>query len=158
MTEVDSRLADALRDRYMLEKELGRGGMATVYLAQDLRHARAAAQVRRVAEMTADGLRRLDRARIVVILPGGILEEHGPYLPVYSDRYPSRLYGRRHQRRSRRVRNKGQSSRRQRHSTPTSRTSAPDSADPRPCRIAGDSLILGDDHTWRRVFVRLADE
>lgn len=48
---------------------------------------RAAAQVRRVAEMTADDLRRLDRARTVVILPGGILEEHGPYLPVYSDGY-----------------------------------------------------------------------
>ena len=35
-----SVLADALRDRYVLERELGRGGMATVYLAQDVKHAR----------------------------------------------------------------------------------------------------------------------
>jgi serine/threonine-protein kinase len=33
-------LADALRDRYTLERELGRGGMATVYLARDLKHDR----------------------------------------------------------------------------------------------------------------------
>jgi TolB-like protein len=38
-----SVLADALRDRYTLERELGRGGMATVYLAQDLRHHRPVA-------------------------------------------------------------------------------------------------------------------
>jgi Tol biopolymer transport system component len=35
-----SALADALRDRYTLERELGRGGMATVYLAHDIRHDR----------------------------------------------------------------------------------------------------------------------
>ncbi|MFL5493193.1 MAG: protein kinase domain-containing protein [Gemmatimonadales bacterium] len=33
-------LEEALRDRYVLERELGRGGMATVYLARDLRHDR----------------------------------------------------------------------------------------------------------------------
>ena len=38
-----SALADALRDRYTLERELGRGGMATVYLARDLRHDRPVA-------------------------------------------------------------------------------------------------------------------
>jgi hypothetical protein len=37
---INSLLADALRDRYLLERELGRGGMATVYLAQDLKHGR----------------------------------------------------------------------------------------------------------------------
>ena len=36
-------LADALRDRYVLDRELGRGGMATVYLAHDLRHDRPVA-------------------------------------------------------------------------------------------------------------------
>jgi serine/threonine-protein kinase len=38
-----SALADALRDRYTLERELGRGGMATVYLAHDLKHDRPVA-------------------------------------------------------------------------------------------------------------------
>jgi serine/threonine-protein kinase len=36
-------LADALRDRYVLGPELGRGGMATVYAAQDVRHNRQVA-------------------------------------------------------------------------------------------------------------------
>ncbi|HUQ14490.1 MAG TPA: protein kinase [Gemmatimonadales bacterium] len=36
-------LAEALRDRYTLERELGRGGMATVYLARDLKHDRPVA-------------------------------------------------------------------------------------------------------------------
>ena len=36
-------LTDALAGRYVLERELGRGGMATVYLAQDLRHKRRVA-------------------------------------------------------------------------------------------------------------------
>lgn len=35
-----SALAEALRDRYVIERELGRGGMASVYLAQDLKHER----------------------------------------------------------------------------------------------------------------------
>ncbi len=37
------RLAEALADRYRVERELGQGGMATVYLAQDLRHGRKVA-------------------------------------------------------------------------------------------------------------------
>ncbi len=36
-------LREALKDRYTIERELGRGGMATVYLAQDLRHDRPVA-------------------------------------------------------------------------------------------------------------------
>jgi eukaryotic-like serine/threonine-protein kinase len=36
-------LADALRARYVLERELGHGGMATVYLARDLRYDRLVA-------------------------------------------------------------------------------------------------------------------
>src|SRR5215218_9691094 len=34
------RLSAALADRYRIERELGQGGMATVYLAHDLRHGR----------------------------------------------------------------------------------------------------------------------
>jgi eukaryotic-like serine/threonine-protein kinase len=37
------RLASALADRYRVERELGQGGMATVYLAHDLRHDRQVA-------------------------------------------------------------------------------------------------------------------
>jgi eukaryotic-like serine/threonine-protein kinase len=37
------RLQHALADHFRLEHELGRGGMATVYLAQDLKHARRVA-------------------------------------------------------------------------------------------------------------------
>ena len=37
------RLREALGDRYLIEEELGRGGMATVYRAEDLRHGRRVA-------------------------------------------------------------------------------------------------------------------
>jgi len=43
VTDALSALSAALADRYRLERELGHGGMATVYLAQDLRHDRAVA-------------------------------------------------------------------------------------------------------------------
>jgi TolB-like protein/tetratricopeptide (TPR) repeat protein len=40
MSDLRVQLQAALADRYTIERELGRGGMATVYLAQDLRHDR----------------------------------------------------------------------------------------------------------------------
>ena len=40
MADVPAALADALRDRYVLQRAIGQGGMATVYLAQDLKHKR----------------------------------------------------------------------------------------------------------------------
>ena len=42
-SEGQARLAAALAGRYRIERELGRGGMATVYLAHDLRHERPVA-------------------------------------------------------------------------------------------------------------------
>jgi len=43
MADILDRLKDALSDRYRIERELGSGGMATVYLAQDLKHEREVA-------------------------------------------------------------------------------------------------------------------
>ncbi len=40
MSDPLSRLTSALADRYRIERELGAGGMATVFLAHDLRHDR----------------------------------------------------------------------------------------------------------------------
>jgi serine/threonine-protein kinase len=41
--DVETRLRAELAGRYALERELGRGGMATVYLADDVRHHRQVA-------------------------------------------------------------------------------------------------------------------
>jgi eukaryotic-like serine/threonine-protein kinase len=43
MPELLNRLQAALADRYRLDREVGAGGMATVYLAQDIRHDRRVA-------------------------------------------------------------------------------------------------------------------
>ncbi len=49
----------------------------------------ASAQIYRVAEMNTEQIRALDRGKTVVLLPGGILEQHGPYLPSFADGYVS---------------------------------------------------------------------
>jgi creatinine amidohydrolase len=43
------------------------------------------AQVRQVGDLTTREIHALDRAKTVVILQGGMLEEHGPYLPAFTD-------------------------------------------------------------------------
>src|SRR5512146_2188198 len=43
MISIPDRLSAALSDRYQIERELGHGGMATVYLAEDLKHHRKVA-------------------------------------------------------------------------------------------------------------------
>lgn len=40
MPDSQEQLRDALADRYRIDREIGRGGMATVYIAKDLRHDR----------------------------------------------------------------------------------------------------------------------
>lgn len=45
----------------------------------------AVCQILDVRDLNAEGIRSLDRQRTAVVLPGGILEEHGPYLPLYTD-------------------------------------------------------------------------
>ncbi len=43
MTEITAKLSTALADRYKIERHLGEGGMATVYLAHDIKHERKVA-------------------------------------------------------------------------------------------------------------------
>jgi hypothetical protein len=38
VSDLRERLQSGLADRYQLERELGRGGLATVFLATDLKH------------------------------------------------------------------------------------------------------------------------
>ena len=45
MSDPVSRLNAALEGRYTIERELGEGGMATVYVAHDLKHERNVAPV-----------------------------------------------------------------------------------------------------------------
>jgi serine/threonine protein kinase len=40
MSDLPTAFADAIRDRYVIEREIGAGGMATVHLALDVRHNR----------------------------------------------------------------------------------------------------------------------
>jgi len=59
--------------------------VALVFLASFA--TQAFAQVYHVKEMNTEQIKALDREKTVVILPGGILEQHGPYLPSFSDGY-----------------------------------------------------------------------
>ncbi|MCH7491475.1 MAG: hypothetical protein IID05_12365, partial [Gemmatimonadetes bacterium] len=43
MTDQLDRLKSALADHYAIEREIGAGGMATVYLAEDVKHHRQVA-------------------------------------------------------------------------------------------------------------------
>ena len=54
----------------------------------------ATAQVYRLADMNTRQIEALDRQHTVVVIPGGILEEHGPYLPSYTDGYAIEAYTR----------------------------------------------------------------
>ncbi len=54
MPDVLERLTTALADRYTIEREIGSGGMAVVYLAQDLKHHRPVALKLLRPELAAD--------------------------------------------------------------------------------------------------------
>ncbi len=49
------------------------------------------AQIYHVKEMNSEEIRGLDRNKTVVLLPGGILEQHGPYLPSFTDGYRNEM-------------------------------------------------------------------
>src|SRR5215472_14558757 len=55
---------------------------------------KAAGQIYKLAEMNTRQIRSLDLQKTVVLIPGGILEEHGPYLPSYTDGYADEAYAR----------------------------------------------------------------
>lgn len=50
-------------------------------------HLSAVGQVYRVAEMNTKQIQSLDKQKTVVILTGGVLEQHGPFIPSFSDGY-----------------------------------------------------------------------
>lgn len=58
---------------------------ALVALSMLLAGSVASADVLRVADLNTRQIRALDRAKTVVFLQGGMLEEHGPYLPAFTD-------------------------------------------------------------------------
>jgi len=95
MSENLGRLIAALADRYAIERELGQGGMATVYLARDLKHDRFVALklLRREFSVAIGPERflreirvtaRLQHPHILPLLDSGTLED-GPGLlrPYY---------------------------------------------------------------------------
>ncbi|MDQ3138931.1 MAG: protein kinase [Gemmatimonadota bacterium] len=97
MPSPQARLAAALSHSYRLERELGQGGMATVYLAHDLRHdRRVAIKVLRPELSASLGPERflqeirvaakLQHPHIVGLLDSGVIQEaHGSQaaLPYY---------------------------------------------------------------------------
>ena len=59
-------------------------GLATLLL---LSAAACQAQIVKLAELNTEQVSRLDRDHTVVLLTDGIMEEHGPYMPSYTDGY-----------------------------------------------------------------------
>jgi serine/threonine-protein kinase len=79
MTDVSDRLASTLADRYRIERELGAGGMATVYLARDLKHDRDVA----VKVLNPDLARSLGRERFLREIGTTANLRHPHILPLY---------------------------------------------------------------------------
>jgi len=73
------QLRAALGERYLLERELGQGGMSTVYLARDLRHDRAVALKVLLPELSAviGAERFLNEIRVTANL------QHAHILPLF---------------------------------------------------------------------------
>jgi serine/threonine-protein kinase len=77
--DVPDRLRDALAGRYTLERELGAGGMATVYLAHDLRHDRKVALKLLREDLSAS----LGKERFLREIKVAAALQHPHILPLY---------------------------------------------------------------------------
>ena len=79
MDQAFNRLAEQVGDRYALERQIGAGGMATVFLAQDLRHNRRVAL--KVIRSDIALAAALDRFLKEIELAAGL--QHPHILPVF---------------------------------------------------------------------------
>jgi len=79
MPEFPVGLAQALADRYRLERQLGQGGMATVYLALDLKHGRQVA----LKVLRPELARSVGSARFLAEIRTTASLAHPHILPLY---------------------------------------------------------------------------
>lgn len=79
MGATESRLSVALGDRYVVERQIGEGGMATVYLARDVRHERLVAIKVLRPELAA----RLGSERFLQEIKVTARLQHPNILPLY---------------------------------------------------------------------------
>src|SRR5688572_33390606 len=87
MSQLQERLNTGLAGRYTLERELGEGGMALVFLARDLRHERRVALKVLRPEISAEiGAERFLREIKMAAGP-----THPHILPVYDSGQPDGL-------------------------------------------------------------------
>jgi hypothetical protein len=61
--------------------------LRAAFLGLLLAHQPLNGQILHVCELTVTEIESLHKQEVVVLLPGGILEQHGPYLPSFSDGY-----------------------------------------------------------------------
>ncbi|HEX9632228.1 MAG TPA: protein kinase [Gemmatimonadales bacterium] len=79
MTDLAERLKVAIADRYAIDRELGQGGMATVYLAHDIKHDRKVALKVLRPELAAV----LGAERFVVEIKTTAALQHPHILPLF---------------------------------------------------------------------------
>jgi len=79
MSEAAERLRASLSDRYRIERELGQGGMATVYLAEDLKHSRKVA----IKVLREDVARSLGAERFLREIQLAAKLSHPHVLPLF---------------------------------------------------------------------------
>lgn len=79
MTGIYEQLSAQLAERYRIERELGAGGMATVYLAHDLRHDRHVA----IKVLTPELAAVIGGARFLAEIHTTALLQHPNILPLF---------------------------------------------------------------------------